>query len=160
MGGRGSGGSRGGGGGSASKSTTVNEKNMAKAQNYLAKAYKYQDEYDDYSDFEKKMLSFDNGGGFIDSETAGGLFSYPRGICSIFLPYAAAGMRYDSKDRKLSFSPVVLPLRLSLSQFANFKDGIIPYIDFSIENGEVKTKVINEEALDGVSVYVYGKKEN
>lgn len=115
---------------------------------------------DDYSDFEKKMLSFDNGGGFIDSETAGGLFSYPRGICSIFLPYAAAGMRYDSKDRKLSFSPVVLPLRLSLSQFANFKDGIIPYIDFSIENGEVKTKVINEEALDGVSVYVYGKKEN
>lgn len=49
MGGRGSGGGRSGGGSSASSKTTG--KNLEKAQNNLEKAYKYQDDYEQYTEF-------------------------------------------------------------------------------------------------------------
>lgn len=51
MGGRGSGGGRSGGGGSAASQIT--NKNLEKAQNYLEKAYKYQDDYENYAELAK-----------------------------------------------------------------------------------------------------------
>lgn len=72
MGGRGSGGGR-SGGGSASKAPTISDKNMVKAQNYLEKAYKYQDDYENYAELARynKSLSkrFENEGKIKKAES-------------------------------------------------------------------------------------------
>ena len=115
---------------------------------------------DRYAEFEQKMLCGDNGGGFIDSETAGGLFSYPRGIASIFLPYAVAGMAYDSDSRTLSFNPVMVPLSIPLPMFASWKDKKVPVISFSISGDKLKTEISNKSLLKDIAIYVSGKKEN
>ena len=60
MGGRGSGGGR-SGGGSASKAPTISDKNMVKAQNYLEKAYKYQDDYENYAELADTIKVFRKG---------------------------------------------------------------------------------------------------
>lgn len=109
---------------------------------------------DRYWAFEQMENSQGRGGCFIDTYGSNFLHFYPRGITSVGLWFGMSGLRLNRQTKKLSFSPVRLPLRVPLPTFADWESGLIPYVNFTWEDGKIKADFENSELLADFEVSV------
>ncbi|MDB5085532.1 MAG: hypothetical protein JWN30_2418, partial [Bacilli bacterium] len=72
---------------------------------------------------------------FVDASPQAHLNYYPRGVVSIWLPYALGGVQIDKANRKISFNPVRVPCWIPLLTFADWSNGILPWADLTWSMG-------------------------
>lgn len=116
---------------------------------------------DDLSDMAERYWAFEQfensqgrGGCFVDTYGNNHLHYYPRGITSLGLLYAQAGVRLDRVAGKLQFKPVRAPLRIPLPTLADWSAGRMPWLNFRLEAGQVKLEIENEDLLAGLEVEI------
>ena len=68
------------------------------------------------------------GGCFIDTYGWNKLNYYPRGITAVGLIYARGGIAIDAVSRRLKLDPCVVPCRIPLFGFADWKSGRLPVV--------------------------------
>ncbi len=105
-----------------------------------------------YWAFQQFENSQGRGGGFVDTYGANHLHYYPRGITSLGLLNALAGLRLDRVAGIIQFKPVRLPLRLPLPALADWPSGRLPWANFRLEAGRVVLDIENEDLLGGLKV--------
>ncbi len=110
-----------------------------------------------YWAFETYENTAGRGGCFIDTYGWNTLNFYPRGITSIGAFAAAAGLSVDRVAGRVSLNPVRVPLRVPLLPFADWDLGAVPWLDVSLEAGEVRARISRRDLLAGFTVTVFGK---
>jgi len=73
---------------------------------------------------------------------------YPRGITAIGVPSALAGMSVDAEKKTLRFRPVRADLKVPLFMFADWENGVVPWITTVETDGEIKTSISDRQLLD------------
>lgn len=96
------------------------------------------------------------GGCFIDTYGWNTLNFYPRGITSIGAFLAAAGLSVDRVEGRVSLNPVRAPLHVPLLPLADWQEGIVPWLDVDLADGEVRVHIRHQELLQGMRILVYG----
>jgi hypothetical protein len=107
---------------------------------------------DRYWAFEQYENSQGRGGCFVDTYGGNHLRYYPRGITSLGLLYALAGLRLDRVSGRLQFKPVRVPLRVPIPTLADWSAGRIPWANFRLQDGKVVLELENEDLLEGLTV--------
>jgi len=99
--------------------------------------------------FENTSGTEGKGGCFIDTYGWNNLCHYPRGITSIGILYAMAGLSIDRVKGELRINPARRPLRVPIPTFARWTERKIPWIEVS-RTGEVKIE--GRELLEGLKI--------
>ncbi len=107
---------------------------------------------DRYWAFEQYENGQGRGGCFVDTYGGNHLRYYPRGITSLGLLYALAGVRLDQVAGRIQFKPVHVPLRVPLPTLADWSTGRVPWVNFRLENGKVVMEIENEDLLAGLTI--------
>jgi hypothetical protein len=107
---------------------------------------------DRYWAFEQFENSQGRGGTFVDTYGGNHLRYYPRGITSLGLLYALAGVRLDRVAGRLQVRPVRAPLRVPLLSLADWTTGRVPWLHFRLQNGKINLEIENEDLLEGLTV--------
>ncbi len=107
-----------------------------------------------YWAFEQFENSQGRGGCFVDTYGNNHLHYYPRGITSLGLLNALAGMRLDRVAGKLLLNPVRVPLRVPLLALADWGTGRIPWANFRLEGGQVALELENQDLLAGLELVI------
>jgi hypothetical protein len=97
------------------------------------------------------------GGAFIDTYGWNTLNFYPRGVTSIGLLAAAAGLSVDRVSRRVALNPVRAPLRVPLLPLADWEAGAVPWLEVTLTDGELRARVTRKELLEGLEVTLLGK---
>lgn len=105
-----------------------------------------------YWAFEQMENSQGRGGCFVDTYGSNFLHYYPRGITAIGLWYGLSGMKLDKIAQKLSFSPARVPLRVPLPTFADWENGLIPWVNFKLDCGSLQVEFENQQLLEGLEI--------
>lgn len=95
---------------------------------------------------------YGRGGCFVDTYGLNHLRYYPRGITSLGLLWALSGARLDRVAGKLKLNPVRVPLRLPLLALADWQQERVPWVNFSLQNGEVEFEIENRDLLQGLEI--------
>lgn len=83
---------------------------------------------------------------------------HPRPACAFGLPYALAGVQFDWIEKRISFNPVVFPLRIALTHLADWKNERVPIVSFrrstpnwdkDVQPISINYTIENEDLLDG-----------
>lgn len=114
----------------------------------------YSSHYWDYELFENTQGI---GGCFVDAPPKAHLNYYPRGIASIGMLYAMAGVQVDHTKGQISINPVRVPCRVPLLNLADWVNGIVPWIDCSLREGRIVVKLENKQLFDGWNVWFQEK---
>ncbi len=78
---------------------------------------------------------------------------YPRGVAVVGLINALGGIQIDRQAKKVSVAPLRLPLRLPLTEFADWKGERVPWLNLAADpQGQVTIQVENEDLLSGIKV--------
>lgn len=91
--------------------------------------------------------------GFIDTYFANNLCFYPRGVTSIGYLLSLCGLQVNRQKgvvRLKQHAPY--PCRIPLLPLAEWRDGVIPFVVYELKDGEVKGRIIGEQALVGLRV--------
>ena len=107
---------------------------------------------DRYWAFQQYENSQGRGGCFVDTYGSNWLHYYPRGITAIGLWYGLSGLKLDRQAGQISFAPVQLPLRVPLPTFADWENGLIPWVNFKLDCNLVNTEFENQHLLDGLEI--------
>jgi hypothetical protein len=113
---------------------------------------------DRYWDYELYENAQGIGGCFVDAPPRAHLNYYPRGAVALGIPYALGGVQIDRVKRTLSFNPVRVPCRIPLLSFADWQSGIVPWVEFTLEQGWVKAQLENGNLLNGYELFLFGHK--
>lgn len=90
---------------------------------------------------------------FIDTYAANNLCYYPRGITSIGALIAYLGMQLDRVNGVMRIQPVRVPCRLPLLPLADWRNGVVPWVEFWPEQGEVMAE-IEGDMPEGLAVEI------
>ncbi len=107
------------------------------------------DRYWAFELFENTSGTEAKGGCFIDTYGWNNLCYYPRGITSIGILYAMAGLSIDRVKGEMKIDPVRRPLRIPVPTFARWTERRLPWISVS-RNGDVRIE--GRELLDGLKI--------
>jgi len=94
------------------------------------------DRYWAFELFENTTGTEGKGGCFIDTYGWNNLCYYPRGITSIGILYAMAGLTIDRVAGKLRINPIRRPLRIPIPTLADWSAGKVPWLEIR-QSGEV-----------------------
>jgi hypothetical protein len=95
---------------------------------------------DQYWDYELYENAQGIGGCFVDAPPKAHLNYYPRGITSLGLLYAMAGVQLDRTQDILHYNPVRVPCAIPLLSLARWEDGEVPWVEFRLEDGMVEVE--------------------
>lgn len=109
--------------------------------------FDFSDNMERYWQFELLENSQARGGCFVDTYGWNFLHYYPRGITSIGILYALAGIKVDAERKVIKFSPVKVPLKIPLVSFADWTKGRFPIVEFLYKNGKVYTNFVNKNLI-------------
>lgn len=112
---------------------------------------------DKYWDYEMYVNSQGDGGCFVDTYPRPHLNYYPRGITSIALIYAIAGVKIDVPNKVLKLNPVRVPCKIPLLNFADWENNKVPWVIFSLNQGNIEYTLTYKECLKGYRLYVFDK---
>ena len=107
---------------------------------------------DRYWAFELFENTQGRGACFVDTYGWNYLRYYPRGAVTFGILYALGGVQVDRPGRKLVLRPVRVPCRIPLLGFADWKAGRIPWVEFSLRNGNITHTITNKQCLRGTEV--------
>jgi len=99
--------------------------------------------------FENTSGTEGKGACFIDTYGWNNLCYYPRGITSIGILYAMAGLSIDRVKGEIKIDPARRPLRIPVPTFARWTEKKVPWIEVS-RTGEVKIE--GRELLEGLKI--------
>jgi hypothetical protein len=109
-----------------------------------------------YWDYELYENAQGIGGCFVDAPPRAHLNYYPRGIASIGLLYALAGVQTDLPNKTIGFNPPRVPCRVPLLGMADWETGSVPWVIGSLDNGVVRMAVENGHLLRDYRITLYG----
>ncbi len=101
-----------------------------------------------YWAFEQYENSVGRGGCFVDTYGPNHLRYYPRGITSLGLLAGLPGARFDRVAGRLELSPTRLPLRVPLLALADWANERVPWVEFSLEQGQPTRKFSEAELVE------------
>ncbi|MBO9605846.1 MAG: DUF4965 domain-containing protein [Paenibacillaceae bacterium] len=112
---------------------------------------------DNYWDYELYENAQGIGGCFVDAPPTAHLNYYPRGVVSLGAINALGGVQVDKVRRVVHLNPVRVPCRVPLLSFADWKEGVVPWANFRLEQGQVVFELEEREQLQGFQLFVWGK---
>jgi hypothetical protein len=101
-----------------------------------------------YWAYEQYENSTGRGGCFVDTYGPNHLRYYPRGITSLGYLVSLPGAKFDRVAKKLTLSPVRIPLKVPLLTLADWQNEKIPWVEYNLENGEVKRAFTYPELVE------------
>ncbi|MNI16872.1 hypothetical protein D3C73_702210 [compost metagenome] len=113
------------------------------------------DLYSKYWDYELYENAQGIGGCFVDAPPRAHLNYYPRGIVSLGIIYAMAGVQIDLLEGKVKLNPVRVPCRIPLLGFADWAKGEVPWVIGTLHQGKVHVEVTNKHLLEHVELFIY-----
>jgi len=119
----------------------------------------YMTRYWDYEIYENTQ---GKGGCFVDSPPYANLNYYPRGIASLGILYAAAGLSVDQLNKKIKLAPSKIPCKIPLLSLIDWKDKTVPFVECTLKEGIVDYQLLNMEQLirEDYEIYIFNQKYN
>lgn len=111
-----------------------------------------------YAELQRRRNRLDdlaNWAGFCDSPYNRYLSYYPRGVAAIALVDALAGLRVDRVAGRVELAPAIVPLRVPLPLFADWKNLRVPWFEVEKDaDGKVVARVTNRDLLASCEVAI------
>lgn len=106
-----------------------------------------------YWNFELHQNSaWGRGGCFTDTYGGNFLHYYPRGLTSMGMLTALAGMTFDRVAGKVTLAPVRLPLRLPLVQLADWREMRVPWLYAEIAQDGADIEISSPDLFEAMGV--------
>jgi len=109
---------------------------------------------DRYWQFELFENTQGRGGCFVDTYGWNHLHYYLRGITSIGLFFALAGIKIDVVKKTIVVSPVRIPVKIPLLTFADWEKMRVPWIEISLVDKKINVEIKNNNLIKNYKVVI------